>query len=39
MKAIEYSQDPVGGFGPDEGFGIGIVFGEIGGDGCLQVGD
>jgi hypothetical protein len=29
----------VGGLGPDEGFGAGIVLGEIGIDGGLQVGD
>ncbi len=29
----------IGGFGPDEGFGAGIVLGEIGVDGGLQVGD
>ena len=29
----------MGGLGPDEGFGAGIVLGEIGIDGGLQVGD
>jgi hypothetical protein len=29
----------IGGFGPDEGFGIGIVVDEISIDGSLQVGD
>jgi hypothetical protein len=29
-QAVEFGQDGVGGFGPDERFGAGIVFGEIG---------
>ena len=32
-------QNSLGGFGPDKGFGAGIVFGEISVDGGLQVGD
>ena len=36
---VELGQNSVGGFGPDEGFGAGIVLGEIGIDGGLQAGD
>jgi hypothetical protein len=37
--AVEFSQNNVGGFGPDERFGAGIVLGEISIDSGLQVGD
>src|SRR5207237_2743040 len=37
--AVEFSQNGLGGFGPDEGLGAGIVLGEIRIDGGLQVGD
>ena len=36
---MEFGQNGVGGFRPDKRFGAGIVFGEIGIDGGLQVGD
>ena len=34
---MEFGQDRIGGFGPDEGFGTGIVLGEISIDCGLQV--
>ncbi|TMJ63611.1 MAG: hypothetical protein E6G83_16775, partial [Alphaproteobacteria bacterium] len=37
--AVESGQDSVDGFGLDERFGAGIVFGEISIDNSLQVGD
>ena len=38
-KAVEFGEDRVGGFGPDERFGIGIVLGQISVDGGLEVDD
>src|SRR5206468_11181584 len=38
-KAIELGEDGVSGFGPEEGFGAGVVLGEISIDGGLQVDD
>ena len=38
-ETVELGQDDLGGFGPDEGFGTGIVLGEISIDGGLQVDD
>jgi hypothetical protein len=35
--AIEFGQNGFGGFSPDEGFGVGIVFGQISIDRRLQV--
>ena len=32
-------QDDLGGFNPDKGFGIGIVFGQVGVNGSLQIGN
>jgi hypothetical protein len=37
--AIELGRDSVGGFGPDERFGAGIVLGAITVTGGLQIGD
>src|SRR5947209_19025902 len=37
--AVEFGQNRVGGFGPDERFGSGIVLGEISIDSGLQVDD
>ena len=36
MTAIEFGQNGFGGFSPDEGFGVGIVFGQINIDRRLQ---
>jgi len=36
---VQPGQNDLGGFGPDEGFGAGIVLGQISVDGGLQVGD
>lgn len=37
--AVEFGEDAIGGLGPNEGFGIGIVLGQIGVDGGLEVND
>jgi len=37
--AVEFSENGLGGFAPDERFGAGIVLGEISLDGGLQIGD
>ena len=39
MAAVEFGQNGLGGFGPDERFRAGIVLGEISIDCGLQVGD
>ena len=39
MAAFEFGHNRLGGFGPDKGFGAGIVLGEISIDGGLQVND
>src|SRR5215472_11641423 len=39
QEDVELGQDDLGGFGPDEGFGAGVVLGEISIDGGLQVDD
>ena len=39
MAAFEFGHNRLGGFGPDKGFGAGIVLGQISIDGGLQVGD
>ena len=36
---MEFGQDRIGGFGPDEGVGAGIVLGQVNVDGGLEVGD
>src|ERR1700730_5697687 len=36
QAAVELGQNSVGGFGPDKGFGAGIVLGEISIDGGLS---
>ena len=36
---VEFGQNGLGGFSADEGFGAGIVLGEIRIDGGLQIGD
>ena len=36
---MEFGQDRIGGFGPDEGFGAGIVLGQVSVDGGLEIGD
>jgi hypothetical protein len=37
IPAAEFRRDRVGGLGPDEASGIGIVLGEVGIDGGLEV--
>ena len=39
MAAFEFGHNRLGGFGPDKGFGAGIVLGEISIDSGLQVDD
>ena len=39
VEGCELLEDLIGGFGPDEGFGVAVMLGDMALDGVFEVGD